>query len=151
MKPTFEQKSIWTCKQKSIWTATSDAVIDVYNEILLNLKKKKTTISLFLDQSKAFDYINHGILIKKLEKYGIRGLPLKLLESCLTNGLQYTIINNVPSDANKITCGLPQGSTLGLLLFIIYVNDMPRSTKCNVRLFADDTNLIINHKKKQRS
>ena len=55
--------------------------------------------------------------MKKLEKYGIRGLPLKLLESYLTNRLQYTILNNIPSDTNKITCGVPQGLTLGPLLF----------------------------------
>ena len=128
-------------------SSTSDAEIDAYNEILLNLDQKKTTISLFLDLSKAFDCINHDILIKKLEKYGIRSLPLKLLESYLTNRLQYTNVNNIPSDTNKITCGVPQVSKLSALLFIIYVNDMPRSTKINVRLFADDTNLTINHQK----
>ena len=60
------------------------------------------------------------------------------------NRLQYTIVNNVSSDTNRITCSVPQGSTaLGSLLFIIFVNDMPSSTNLNVRLFADDTNLTM--------
>ena len=125
--------------------STSDAVIDAYNELLLNLNKKKTTLSIFLDLSKAFDCINHGILLKKLQKYGIRGEPLKLFQSYLTNRSQYTMVNNIPSDTNNITCGVPQGSTLGPLLFIIYVNDLPLSTKLKVRLFADDTNLTVSH------
>ena len=125
--------------------STSDAVIDAYNELLLNLNQKKITLSIFLDLSKAFDCINHGILLKKLQKYGIRGEPLKLFQSYLTNRSQYTTVNNIPSDTNNITCGVPQGSTLGPLLFIIYVNDLPLSTKLKVRLFADDTNLTASY------
>ena len=100
---------------------------------------------MFLDLSKAFDCLNHNILLKKLEKYGIRGLPLKLFQSYLSNRQQFTIVNGVSSDMMKITCGVPQGSTLGPLLFIIYTNDLPQATKLQVRLFADDTNLTASH------
>ena len=94
---------------------------------------------------KAFDCLNHSILQKKLEKYGIRGLPLKLFQSYLSNRQQFTIVNGISSDMMKITCGVPQGSTLGPLLFIIYTNDLPKATKLQVKLFADDTNLTASH------
>ena len=123
--------------------------MDAYNETSLNLNQKKTTSSLFLDLSKVFDSINHTILLNKLEKFGIRGLALKLFESYLMNRLQYTIVNNASSGTNRITYGIPQGSTLGPLLFIIYVNDMPSSTNLNVKLFAHNTNLTISHHKKE--
>ena len=126
-------------------SSTNDAVVDAYNEFLVNLNKKQVTCAMFLDLSKAFDCLNHNILLKKLEKYGIRGLPLKLFQSYLSNRQQFTIVNGVPSDMMKITCGVPQGSTLGPLLFIIYTNDLPQATKLQVRLFADDTNLTASH------
>ena len=122
-------------------SSTNDAVMDAYNKFLLYLNQKQVTCAMFLDLSKAFDCLNHNILLKKLEKYGIRGLPLKLFQSYLSNRQQFTIVNGVSSDMMKITCGVPQGSTLGPLLFIIYTNDLPQATKLQVRLFADDTNL----------
>ena len=72
----------------------------------------------FLRFKKAYDTINHTILIKKLEKYGIRGLPLQLLASYLTDRQQYTIVNQYKSKSRDVICGIPQGSTLGPLLFI---------------------------------
>ena len=72
--------------------------------------------------AKAFDCINHEILLLKFKKYGSRGLPLSLFRSYLRNKKQFTLANDINSDMNDISCEVPQGSTLGPLLFIIYVN-----------------------------
>jgi len=104
---------------------------------------------MFLDLSKAFDSLDHKIPLKKLKKYGIRWLLLKLFQSYLSNRKQFTIVNDIPSTMHKITCGVPQGSTLGPLHFIIYTNDLPLATKLQVRLFADDTNVIATHDQKE--
>jgi len=85
------------------------------------------------------------LLINKLEKYGVRGLPLKLFKNYLTNRKQYTIVNETVSDLKNIICGVPQGSTLGPLMFIIYINDLPLVANLQVRLFADDTNITASH------
>ena len=98
---------------------------------------------MFLDLKKAFDTVNHQILLAKLERYDIRGLPLQLLESCLNNRLQFTVVNNTKSKFNHVTCGVPQGSTLGPLLFLIYINDMPLVSNFNTKLFADDKVLTL--------
>ena len=118
--------------------------MDASNEFLPNLNKKPITCAMFLVLSKAFDCLIHSIL-KKLEKNGIRGLPLKLFQNYLSNRQQFSIVNGVSSDMMKIVCGVPQGSTLGPLLLIIYTNDLPKATKLQVRLFADDTNLTTSH------
>ena len=109
------------------------------------MDKKLITCSIFLDLRKAYDTINHTILIKKLEKYGIRGLPLQLLASYLTDRQQYTIVNQYKSKSRDVIWGIPQGSTLGPLLFNIYINDLPLGTNSTIHLFADDTNLTLSH------
>ena len=92
-----------------------------------------------MDFSKAFDTINHQILLRKLYKYGIRGTQLALFSDYLVNRYQYVKIGNVQSDLLRITCGIPQGSTLGPLLFTLYINDMPNClNKLSFRIFADD-------------
>ena len=98
---------------------------------------------LYLDLKKAFDMVNPDILISKLQRYGIRGISLGWFRSYFKNRKQICKINNESSDINEINCGVPQGSNLGPLLFLLYINDLPNcleTTKAN--LFADDTNLL---------
>ena len=112
--------------------STSDAVVDIYSNLIKNIENELITCSIFLDLAKAYDTIDHRILIAKLEKYGIRGVPLQLIESFLTNRQQYTTIKSTKSATNKVICSIPQGSTLGPLLFTIYINDLPLAliSKC---------------------
>jgi len=84
-------------------------------------------------------------LILKLNRFGIRGLPLQFLKSYLTNRKQFTKVNGCESDCYNIKCGVPQGSTLGPLLFSIYINDLLLDTKFNTKLFADDAVLTMSH------
>ena len=98
---------------------------------------------IFLDFAKAFDTVDHKILINKLEYYGIRGLPLKLMKSYLNNRQQCVKIGNTQSDFLTIKCGVPQGSVLGPLLFLLYINDIQKSSRIlKFILFADDTSVL---------
>ena len=97
--------------------------------------------------TKAFDTLDHEILIKKLSKYSIRGIALKLLESYLKDRQQYVSLMNTTSNINNSSCGIPQGSVLVPLLFVLYINDLTNiSNSFNPILLADDTNLIISDK-----
>ena len=99
---------------------------------------------IFLDLKKAFDTVNHNILLSKLNHYRIRGVAHSLLSSYLTNRKQSVTINNYCSTPININNRVPQGSTLGLLLFLIYINDLENSILICTRLFADDTCFCIN-------
>ena len=103
-------------------------------------------VYLVLDLSKAFDTVNHKLLLNKLSQYGIRGKMFDLLSSYPTNRKQFTECNNIKLKVNTVVCGISQGSTLGPLLFSIYINDMPLHTNFHVNLFADDTVLIMKNK-----
>ena len=106
------------------------------------LDNKEILISLFLDLSKAFDCLDHSQLLCKLEYYGIRGILLDWFLSYLSNRKQYVIIDDFKSELQQITCGVPQGSILGPLLFLLYINDLCNtSTVLKYVLFADDTTL----------
>ena len=91
--------------------------------------------------------MNSKILFTKLESFGIRGVALELLKSYLTNRFQYTKVNGYSSSTKRITRGVPQGSTLGPLFFLMYVNDLSLCTKFFVTLFADDTYLMLSDKR----
>ena len=98
---------------------------------------------IFLDLKKAFDTVCHHILLSKLEQYGISDVSLSWFRSYLSGRTQCTQVNGVSSDFKDITCGVPQGSILGPLLFIIYINDLSKYVnKCEVTMYADDTALM---------
>ena len=123
--------------------STALAIIELVEEITTAIDEGKTTVGVFIDLKKAFDTVDHNILVKKLEHYGIRGLAKNWVCSYLENRRQYVCINDSNSECLDVKCGVPQGPILGPALFILYVNDM-----CNVSkslksiLFADDTNLF---------
>ena len=110
-----------------------------------NKPHSEYTLAVLCDLSKAFDVIDHKILLHKLENYGIRGIPNKWLENYLTNRQQFVQFENHKSSFQPIQCGVPQGSILGPLLYLIYVNDIENSCHSNILSFADDTTIFSSH------
>ena len=107
------------------------------------MDKGKTPTNLYLDFSKAFDTLVHSVLLHKYETYGIDGLAYKLIESYLENRKQYVKVNAERSNIKSIKNGVPQGSILGLLLFLIYINDLPNASHVfDCLMYADDTTLF---------
>ena len=120
------------------------ALLNAQNLILQNLSKNQISLLLLIDFSKAFDMVDHAILVRKLKHYGIRGFALKWLESYLSGRKQFVSINEANSETLEMEYGVPQGSILGPLLFIIYINDIPEIAKyAKFILYADDANIIL--------
>ena len=120
--------------------STAYALIQITEQIKESIDKGNYGCSIFIDLRKAFDTVNHEILLLKLEHYGVRGSIW--FKSYLSNRKQYVYLNGITSSLRDITCGVLQGSVLGPLLFLLYINDLPNISKiCNFYLFADDTNI----------
>ena len=123
--------------------STNDAFIKLTEYIYRGLNNKEHCRGIFIDLRKAFDTVNHKILLKKLEKYGVRGLPLLWFTSYLKDRRQFVGVDGNCSQEEIINVGVPQCSILGPILFLIYINDLPRiSSLFTVVLYADDTTLL---------
>lgn len=127
--------------------STESALLVQKETILNNIEEKMMTLGIYLDFSKAFDRVNHTILLLKLEKYGFRGNILDLIRSYLASRTQFIEINECRSNIRPITSGVPQGSILGPILFLYYVNDIVNiHTKCKFVIYADDCTVFVHGK-----
>ena len=127
--------------------STIHALLNFVDKVAHAIDDYSHMIGIFLDFSKAFDTINHKILLYKLSHYGIRGKALEWFRNYLSNRKQYVSLNQNNSSMEEIENGVPQGSLLGPLLFIVYINDFSRSSDIlSFILFADDSNVFFSHK-----
>lgn len=140
-------------------SSTIDAIINHLNSLLEAIENGNTTFSIYCDMSKAFDLVNHDKLLEILEAYGVRGIVLKWFQSYLSNRSQYVelkhsdingCIQSVKSATAKVLTGVPQGSVLGPVLFILYINHLPKNVEfvdnIHSTLFADDFSIHVNGK-----
>ena len=124
---------------------TRHALLKAQHILLESLSKKQISLLLLIDFSKAFAMVEHTILMRKLEHYGIRGLTLKWMTSYLKNWSQFVSLSGENSSIKHMQYGVPQGSILEPFLFIIYINDLPNIfNRANFILYADDAKIIIN-------
>ena len=119
--------------------------MDILTNAYDAINNKHYTALIFTDFCKAFDTVCHKILLDKLCHYGIRGPAHSLIEKCLYKRQQFVTINNASFSYKAINIGVPQGSILEPLLFLIYINVLPNALHTKPRLFADDTCLFLNH------
>ena len=117
---------------------TTHATLDFLKIVEAALKERELAIGVFCDLSKAFDTLNHEILLKKLDHYGVRGTAHMWFESYLNNRSQFVDLNGFKSTNLPLTTGVPQGSILGPLLFLLYINDLPSAANLECVIFADD-------------
>ena len=127
--------------------STTTSLLDAINEWYTNMDQGKLNFVVSLDLSKAFNTVNHSILLKKLSHYGLHSETMKWFNSYLSERKQQCWVNGNLSSTKTIKCGVPQGSILGPLLFLIYINDLPNCLKhSNPRMSPDDTNIITTSK-----
>ena len=124
-------------------STTAFYIDDIYDA----MNRNELTLSIYIDAMKAYDTVNHQILLKKIEYFGITGKNANWVKNYLNERKQCTHANNVLSNEEIITCGVPQGSVCGPLLFLLYINDISKVlNKCKVSLYADDTVLYFSGK-----
>ena len=127
--------------------STVTALATVTDDWLQSIDKGELTGTIFVDLQKAFDMVDHLILLSKMESMGVKGVELEWFKSYLSNRRIRTSVNNELSDEKLISSGVPQGSLLGPLLFIIFINDINSAfSKCKLHLYADDTVIYFSHK-----
>ena len=123
--------------------STSHVLINLTENIRQALNEGCIGCGIFVDLQKAFDTVDHEILLSKLDHYGIRGILINWFKSYLSNPKQFVYINGYGSGLAEINCSVPQGSVLGPLLFLLYIDDLNQAIKfCKVHHFADDTDLL---------
>ena len=123
--------------------STSNVLIDITENIRKALDDGNIGCGVFVDSKKAYDIVDHQILLAKLNHYGIRGVSNDWFQSYLSNHNQYVSINGFDSGLTAINYGAPRGSVLGPFLFLLYINDLNQAIKiCKVHNFTDDTNLV---------
>ena len=143
-KSRFKTEIRHFAKYFAMKSATLMALTKTHDVSYKRSRVDKCHSATFIDLKRTFDTIDHEILLSKLELYELKGASLKLFRDYLSDRTQVTVINNVNSETSFINCGVLQGSILGPLLFLLYINDLPN---CNllseVRIYADDTNLTF--------
>ena len=124
--------------------STEQAIIEITDNLECAIKNNLYSCGVFLDFAKAFDTVDHSILLMILWEYGFRGTPHSWFTSYLSDRYQYVSVGSSESCKQLITHGIPRGSTLGPLLFLLYINDITNSSeKLSFQLFADDTNIFF--------
>jgi hypothetical protein len=121
------------------------SIMDILSTLIPALRNKEFAVAIFADLSRAFDCVVPELLLRKLSSYGIRGVALSLFRSFLSDRYQRVLIDSVLSDPGKVKLGVPQGSTLGPILFLLYINELPLVLRDHVKciLYADDTTLVL--------
>ena len=120
------------------------AISNIHDKLVKSINQNLYSCCVFVDLSKAFDTVDHEILLKKMYHFfGIRGKTQELFRSYLSDRYQYTKVSTSISSNSRISCGVPQGSCLGPILFLMYINDIPNCSKFDISLFANDTYLML--------
>lgn len=152
MESFFQKHKIFSEHQSGFQKGkcTSTTINRFLKYVVDQLDNTSSLIAFFCDLSKAFDSVNHDILLQKLEYYGVRGIALNVLKDYLSNRNQCVELKiessdeiSIRSDYKKVTCGVLQGSILGPFLLLVFINDLP-STLPDVEIFCDDSTIIVN-------